>query len=282
MIGKGPVKSNAILSSSIFEHGVNWRPEIKKVVQMLPSLNLHFLPEPFQALKPFQVQKATAVGLASILFFGMQWCYSWPLAAGIGLACSAVTVLSEAFLRQNDDMNTDWTNRDFDRKSALFSVALRLTLLPAIVGLATASGILPLQSVGAHILAGNKKIILLAALIGPIAEEILFRGFLQERMEDLANLADRHLSPLPQAAKEWFAIVSQTVLFGSLHITGTQVVNQSKRFVVFCSTSFLGLILTLAKKEDKSLLSPIAIHSAQNSGIVLGLLGGSRLGKALC
>lgn len=249
---------------------------------MLITLNLQFVPEPFQALKAFQAQKAAAVGLASILFFGVQWCCSWHMAAGIGLACSAVTVLSETFLRQNDDQNIDWTNRDFDRKNVLLEVALRLTLLPALVCLTTAFGLLPLQSVGAHILAGNKKIILLAALIAPIVEEILFRGFLQERIEDLVNLADRHLCSLPQGAKEWFGIISQTLLFGSLHITGSQVVNQSKRIAVFCSTSFQGLIFTLAKKRDKSLLSPIAIHSAQNSGMILGLLAGSNLRKILC
>lgn len=244
--------------------------------------NVNFVPKPIQALKPFQVQKAAAVGLACILFFGVQWCCSWTLAAGIALACSAVTVLSEAFLRKDDRQNTSWTNRDFDRSNLTLQVAIRLTLLPLFVGLTTASGILPLQAVGTHILAGNKKIILLVAVIAPIVEEILFRGFLQERLEDLATLVDRHLCSLTQRTKERFSTIAQSLLFGSVHITGEQVAKQSSKVVVFCATSFLGYIFTAAKKEDRSLLSPIAIHSSQNTGVALGLIGGCRLGKILC
>ena len=246
------------------------------------TFNLNFFPESVQTLKPFQVQKAAAVGLACILFFGVQWCCSWTLATGIALGCSAITVLSEAFLRKDDAQNTDWTNRDFDRRELLLQVALRLSVLPALVGLTTAFGALPLQAIATHILAGNKKIILLVALIAPIVEEIIFRGFVQERLEDLATLVDRHLYSLSKTVKDRFSMIAQSLLFGSVHITGGQVAKQSGKIVVFCATSFLGAIFTQAKKEDRSLLSPIALHSSQNTGVVLGLLAGCRLGKILC
>lgn len=236
--------------------------------------------EPYQALKSGQVQKVALVGLACILFFGVQLSCSWTMATAVALSFSAITLFSETFFRVGETQNQNWMNPDIHGWRLMTQVALRLSVLPIVLGFVTASGIMPIQAVAVEIIGGNIKIMLLATLLAPIAEEILFRGFIQERMEDLTNLVDRFICPLPGIVKEWLSISVQSLLFGFVHITGEQVVKRAMKIVVFSSVSLLGFGLTLFKKDDESLLSPMAIHSAQNTGVVLGLFMGRYVGRA--
>lgn len=224
-----------------------------------------------------QVQKAAAVALSCILFFGFQLCCSWSLTAGIALACSAVTLLSEALLRKGSDENTNWMNLDIDPKFLMIQVAIRLTILPVFIALITSFGVLPLQEVALQLLAGDWRIIFLVTLVAPVAEEFFFRGFIQERLEDLAVLVNRHIYPLSRDARDWFSTVSQSLLFGAVHILGGQVHTRVAKILVFCQITGLGFVLAWIKAVDKSLLSPIAIHSAQNTGATLGLLAAKAL-----
>lgn len=233
--------------------------------------------EPYQSLETYQIQKVAAVALACLALFGIQLGCSWGLAIGIALIGSTITLLSETFLRTDHSQNINWTNTDVDTRFLMIQVAFRIVVLPIIIGLMMAFATMPLiQAVALEILAGNMKMILLATLIAPIAEEILFRGFIQERLEDMATLFDHYIYPLPESAKEWFSISVQSLLFGAVHITGAQVLKSSMKAVVFGMTSLLGFLLAILKNMDKSLLPPIAIHWAQNTGFVLGLLAARR------
>ena len=223
-------------------------------------------------LETFQLEKIAAVAIASIAFFACQMGCSFPIVAGIAFLSSTVTLLSETFLRTNGKENIRWFNFDFDPWLMMVQVAARLLVLPIIVGIVTLSGIAPMQAVAYKIMAGNLKMILIATVVAPFAEEILFRGFIQERLEDVANLCDQYIYPLSDRVKQGFSMCLQSLFFGSIHITGTQVANLSHKIAVLCSTSFFAFLLTFLKNNDKSLVAPIAIHSAQNTGFSLGLL----------
>ncbi len=213
-----------------------------------------------------------AVAIASIGFFAFQMSCSFPTVAAMTFLCSSVTLLSEAFLRTKGKENIRWFNFDFNPVTMTIQVALRLLVLPVMVGLMTLSGVAPLQAVALQIMAGNLKVIFIATVVAPLAEEILFRGFIQEQLENVANLCDQYIYPLSGRVKKGFSIGLQSLCFGSIHIVGNQVADVSKKIIVLVSTTVFGLWLTLMKNRDQSLVSPIAIHSSQNTGYSLGLL----------
>ncbi|MFI5333932.1 MAG: CPBP family intramembrane glutamic endopeptidase [Chlamydiales bacterium] len=237
--------------------------------------------EPYQTLEFAQIAKVAAVGLACLLFFGAQMCCSLTVTAGVAATCSLITLLSETFLRRHNPQNINWLNFDFEKSELMIHLAIRLIALPLIAALMTACGILPLQAVAIEIMKGDADLILLVTLIAPLAEEILFRGFIQERLEDIASMASHYLYPLSNAATMQIAAVAQSLLFGAIHIIGNQVGQRSMAIVVFGATSLLGLILAQSKNEHASLLPAIAIHSSQNTGFTLGLLGGQALRRAV-
>lgn len=236
--------------------------------------------EPYQNLQRHQWQKVATVGLACILLLGIQLSCSLPVIVGVTFLCTVTTLLSEALLRNEGGTDSNWCNVNFNKKDMLIDVALRLIAIPIIVGLITASGFLPLQAVAIAIMNRNVRIILLATVIAPIAEEIIFRGFLQERFEDLAILVDRYIHPLSEEIKMGFSIAAQALIFGAMHITGSQIVQKSSKIIVFLKTSLFGAWLGYCKQRDASLLSPIAIHSAHNTGATLGMLFGKLLAKS--
>jgi len=87
------------------------------------------------------------------------------------------------------------------------------------------------------------------ALLGPVAEEVFWRGYVQ--------------STLSRISRPWIAIIGQALLFGLLHlrpIAGT---------VQMCS---LGLIFGIWSHKQKTLLPIIIAHIANNSIIVALLL----------
>ena len=230
--------------------------------------------QPYRALERYQVQKVAAVAIASLLFFGVQFYCSWALSGGIALSCSVITLLSETFLRKENIENVDWFSRDINKKQLMIQVAFRLAILPIILSLQIAFGTTPVQAIASHILNGNLRMILLVILVAPVAEEILFRGFIQERTEDLLNLVDRYIHRLSEPTKKYVSIALQAPLFGTIHIVGAQVANRSMKVLVFCMTSLLGAVLAWIKVMEESLLPPLVLHSAQNTGVVLGLLAG--------
>jgi membrane protease YdiL (CAAX protease family) len=223
-------------------------------------------------LKTFQVQKVAAVGLACLLFFGLQ--ASCPLTTTLAFAvsCSIITATYEAFVRKGASHNFDWFNTNIDKKLLMIHVALRLTVLPILIVLTSTCGIVPAQAIAAKILAGNLRIILLVTITAPLAEEILFRGFIQERLEDLVTLVNRFIYPLSNHFKAWFSVGAQSILFGAIHIIGGQVPVEEMKIAVFGATAFLGFCLGALKNEERSLIPAIGIHSAQNTGFTLGLL----------
>jgi len=236
---------------------------------------------PYQELQKFQVQKIAMVAIACLMLFGFQLSCSLMASTAIAFTCSAITLLSETFLRKNDPKNCNWLKHDFDKKQMMKEVALRLILVPIVLGVSIAMGTAPMQNVVVQLMNGNVRMIFLATICAPIGEEILFRGFLQERIEDIITLLGRVIYPVSKTVKKYASLFLQAVVFGLVHIPGKQVVETANKIRIFVSITVAGLWFGSRKNKDKSLLSPIAIHGSQNTGVVLGALGGAFLKQRL-
>jgi membrane protease YdiL (CAAX protease family) len=230
---------------------------------------------PYQQLQKFQIQKIAMVAIACLMLFGLQFACSLSVSLAITFACSTITLLSETFLRKNDPKNSNWLKHDFDKTLMMKQVAFCLILVPIVFGLSIAMGTAPMQNVVVQFMNRNVRMIFLATVSAPFAEEILFRGFFQERIEDAITLVGRVICPVSKAVKEYASLFLQAVVFGLVHIPGKQVVKAAHKIRVFIGITVAGLWFGWQKNRDKSLLSLVAIHASQNTGVVLGALGGA-------
>lgn len=92
------------------------------------------------------------------------------------------------------------------------------------------------------------SMLLFSFTFAPIAEEVFFRGFLQN--------AFRQRMPLIMA------IVTQSMIFGACHFFGAK--HAGVAFV-------LGLLLTLLYEWRRTLIAPIAVHAGINAVMALGV-----------
>lgn len=124
------------------------------------------------------------------------------------------------------------------------AINLALALLPEAWLIAYNADMAPIASTG-----------LLTALsivvMGPLAEELMFRGVIQTRLE--------------RAMPVWAAVVLQAVLFGVTHGTPVQM----------AYAFLMGLVFGLLRSRTGSILPGLAAHAAFNAmNDPLGLLGG--------
>lgn len=227
------------------------------------------------------VFKVTSVALACLTFFGLQMGFTWMAAGAVAAICSTVTLLSELFLRTGEGKNQrGWYSQHlhidnwFGRGKAnivglMIIAAIRVIAVAILVSLFS-----PIQTIAYLIMSKNIRIILLVTLIGPIAEEILFRGFLKERLEDLGSLVEDYIYPISACVikPDAFGDLGSSILFGSVHIIGDQVIGLASKVAVFVVTACLGLLLCGLKDGDESMISPIIFHISQNVGFTLGIL----------
>jgi membrane protease YdiL (CAAX protease family) len=96
-------------------------------------------------------------------------------------------------------------------------------------------------------------IILGLAVFGPILEEILFRGYLQARMDDI--LKERY---------PWISIFITAALFSVFHFQYAPL----EMLYIFG----VGVFLSLMKHKTRSLWFPIIFHTAGNLYAVLMIL----------
>lgn len=235
----------------------------------LISRNFYKFTESFPMSK-LEVRKVTAVALACLSFFSLQMGAPLAFSIGISVACSAITFISEK-LR---DSKYDWFSTDKIKKEMLFrNVSRNLIQSIVIVSILNKLSFLHGQRVIQSILACDLRIIFLVTVIAPIAEEILFRGFLQERIEDLMNFTNCFICRIEAKKQIRITQLAQSLIFGLVHLPGGQVRgNAFTQAHIFASISMLGFIFGLLKDRDCSILPPIAVHWSQNTGVVLGLL----------
>lgn len=90
---------------------------------------------------------------------------------------------------------------------------------------------------------------ILAVLIGPLYEEILFRGML--------------LSALDRPGKKWLAALGATIIFALPHWS------PQGRMVPIIGAFVMGLILCWSYYRTRSVVTSFAVHSAFNLGVIL-------------
>lgn len=231
------------------------------VNQHLPSLHSVSLSKP-------QAIKVASVALACLAMFSLQLQCSFILASKISFVCSTATFLSEK-LKNN---SADWFTA-INTKELLPDLIKRLLLFPICTGLLYTSLGLPVQVVAQKILFCDLRVIFIATVIAPVVEEILFRGFIQERIEDVSFLVGRYIHQIPVGTTEKIALATQAVFFGLSHLPGNQIIGSLfDKVIVFSTVTFSGYYYGMAKNKDQSLLPSIALHALQNITLTLGLL----------
>ncbi|MDP1608590.1 MAG: CPBP family glutamic-type intramembrane protease [Chlamydiales bacterium] len=224
---------------------------------------LHFI------LTREQAFKVIAVAVATLLTFGSSWAF---FAAGLTLFCeTALHVGSQ---------HTWYDTRALSFENFIFGIGKEY-LGKLVIGVALiALGLVvlptgPAQTKLAEMaLAAPARFFFQAVVQAPICEEIFFRGFLQERFVDMAQLFDRHIHPLSNEFQHSIANLAQAVLFGLAHITGGQVAPGAK-WLIAMSTGWSGYVFGSCKRENDELLLSTSLHSFGNFIAASVLLGKS-------
>lgn len=129
-------------------------------------------------------------------------------------------------------------------------------------------------SIGQHVQELIKKkeprILLIATITAPICEEILFRGFVKERMEDLCTIFSKTVKPLSGLSVQVISNIGQAFIFGLAHRHKKQT--DIANALIFCATTQIGFGLGCVKDYASTLVSPICLHATLNISVVSRLL----------
>lgn len=213
-------------------------------------------------------KKVIAVALGSLAFFALQLGLSLTVSLALSFTFTVITHLSEKFLRTEEHQKNDWFNTSFDYKEIGFYSAL-LLLRPLIFQVVCWSLGIPLPippqtEVVSLILSQPWKMIPMVSIMAPITEEILFRGFLMERLEDAAQLLNRHtFVKLSQKTQDRVVNLIQAIVFGAVHLG--RKIQDGAQIPVFLILSLWGYVFGEAKQNQKTLFAPMIFHSANNS-----------------
>jgi membrane protease YdiL (CAAX protease family) len=219
-------------------------------------------------------KKVLAVAIASLVFFGLQLGLSLSITLAVTLVVTTLTYLAEKYIRTEPHQQNDWFNTSFDKKGWAFLATLIL-LRPLIFQIILRALGIPLPAPaqeGLHrlLLSQPWKMIPLTAIVAPISEEILFRGFVLERLEDTAHLLNRHIfHTLPQQAQQRISNLAQALIFSAVHFR--QAVKDGKKIPIFLLLSALGAFYGGVKQDTQSLIPPMLLHSANNTGALFYL-----------
>lgn len=217
-------------------------------------------------------KKMIAVALGSLAFFAVQFSLSLTVSLALSFTFTVLTYLSEKFLRTEEHQKNDWFNTNFDIKTVGFYSAL-LLLRPLIFQVVCWSLGIPLPFPAQTelvniILAQPWKMIPLVSIMAPITEEILFRGFFMERLEDAAQLLNRHtFVKLSQKTQDRIVNLIQAIVFGAVHLG--RKIQDGAQIPVFLILSLWGYIFGEEKQREKTLFAPMALHSANNSSALV-------------
>jgi membrane protease YdiL (CAAX protease family) len=97
----------------------------------------------------------------------------------------------------------------------------------------------------------------------PIVEEIVFRGFLQDKIKDLQTIVFGKKALLNKIHKI-VRITLQAACFGAMHYHPMQ---GASNIPIVVLTSCVGFICGFFKEEENSLVSPIGFHSVVNTSV---------------
>jgi membrane protease YdiL (CAAX protease family) len=210
-------------------------------------------------------KKILAVAIATFALLALQM----GMALSIAFAATCVTTTLTYFSRNRED----WFNTDFDWKEMTFLSGF-LLLRPLIIQIVCSVFGFPFPAIAQEglvelIYAKPWKMIPIATIVAPVAEEILFRGLLMEKLEDAARWVSRHAVKLGSETEKTISEIAQAIIFGAIHLRSK--IQKGMHVPILIVTSAFGYLAALYKRKDRSLLSPIAIHSANNASTLLFL-----------
>ncbi len=245
-------------------------------IMLLPSLS-HVPPikksvsHSFLTLSETQ-EKTLAVALASFAFLTLQFGLSSLTAGYYALSLAAVTLLSQETLR-NGSTSLEckrWFDLSKLNTEDLKDFGIHVSVTALFTGIFfNAAKIGPIQEIGAFLASGNPYFFLLAIVIAPITEEILFRGFLRERVEDTLFLTNRYIFSVSASTQKKIAHIAQALLFGAVHLQFKSI--QTDLFI-FAITSNIGYKLMKIEDEAGTIYQSICTHSLVNAINTLRLL----------
>ncbi len=117
--------------------------------------------------------------------------------------------------------------------------------------LAHAFGVEELGTAEAYLLEGWPEVAIFLLLVGwaPLVEELLFRGFVQSRLQRVTTPGS--------------ALVAQAVLFSAVHAVPGSLV----------SHAVIGLALGFLRNRTGTLYAPFVLHASYNAWVTLSELG---------
>ncbi|MDY0078315.1 MAG: CPBP family glutamic-type intramembrane protease [Bacteroidales bacterium] len=107
--------------------------------------------------------------------------------------------------------------------------------------------------------------IILAILIGPIAEEIVFRGYIQ-------TVFGFVFSRYKTQKIFWLPIIITSIIFGLLHFTAIKQVNVFQTLAIVFLALTIGLLSGYFKEKYNSLMPSINLHIATNMGAMFAVV----------
>jgi membrane protease YdiL (CAAX protease family) len=222
--------------------------------------------------------KTCSVGVSSYILFKELRGFSTNNSAGLALSASVLTLLLEKIRPKSKETNNwfECEKIDFEHKDIAkrlhergnqLDFLLKIIKIQLIAGVATLFYSIfygsPQQDLIAFISENKLKWIPMATLIGPVVEEVLFRGFLKEWMEVGCDLIDRYIYAISKESQHHISNVAQATLFGACHMISK---NKTENALIFASTGILGIMQGLWKRiEEGSLRTPINQHIKQNT-----------------
>jgi membrane protease YdiL (CAAX protease family) len=216
--------------------------------------------------------KIALVALSCFGFLTLQFSFPYVLAAKISVSCATVCFACDVIFPKKSSEDLLWLNTTHMTISswALGFFSHQMLNIMKTILLFGSNGSIPIQEVSKKILNYDPKLLVISLIIAPICEELLFRGFLVERLYDLMHVASI-IIPLTDEVQKKIAHVVQAALFGLMHILFGQVQEFKYRVIVFCDTMFLSLVSQEMKSSTKSLVPSICYHALANLNATLSM-----------
>lgn len=247
---------------------------------MVDCLTFRFLDAPVhdgkreRATQRDIILKTASVAIAAFVFMAVQMRSSIGKACAIAGTLSTLTWLSEHYLRQDPSYPrsvSNWFHTQHVHSEDLikfFCFTLCANLIAGIV-----LSLLNI-SIGQHVQELIKKrelrILIIACIVAPVCEEILFRGFLKERIEDACTLFSKSVRPLSDDSVMQVSRLGQSLIFGYVHMNSMQT--RKANAIIFLATALFGYGWGEIKEHASTLVIPICFHSAVNTSVTVRLL----------
>ncbi len=224
------------------------------------------------ALKVFPFSKNT---LEKTALIGISTCFlASPLIATIAMVANLTLSYIFPPSEENSWFTLEHAFKDLtgNKKFWLALGARLLLLFVYTLFVPTASGQFVLERMLDYSSLSELALLLAqACIIAPIIEEILFRGFLQEKIRDIqAALFKSNENTLIHKS---IRIIAQASLFGLAHYHP----KNSENRLVIVGTGLAGALFGTAKEKTQDLWQPIAMHAGLNASTTCGMLGAEKV-----